>query len=328
MRRREFISLLGGAAAAWPVAARAQQRTMPVIGFLGSESPSRTARLLSTFRQGLDEAGYTDGQNVAIEYLWAEGQNERLPVLAAEFVRRQVNVIAVPASTPGALAAKAATSTIPIVIFTAGDPVALGLVASLNRPGGNVTGATSLGGELAPKRLSLMHELLPKASAMALLVNPSNPTLAKSTASDVQAAASTLGLELRVIHASTERDFDTVFASLRQMQAGALVIAVDSFFTGHREQLGAMTLRNGIAGIYQSREFAAAGGLMSYGGNLADAYRLVGVYTGRILKGEKPAVMPVQQATRVELIINMMTAKSLGIAVPTGLLVRADEAIE
>jgi putative ABC transport system substrate-binding protein len=251
-----------------------------------------------------------------------------LPVLAAELVRRQVNVIAVPASTPGALAAKAATSTIPIVIFTAGDPVALGLVASLNRPGGNVTGATSLGGELAPKRLSLMHELIPSASVMGLLVNPSNPTLAKSTASDVQAAASTLGLELRVLHASTERDFDTVFAALPQMQARALVIAVDSFFTGRREQLGTMTLRNGIAGIYQSREFAAAGGVMSYGGNLADAYRLVGVYAGRILKGEKPADMPVQQVTRVDLIINMKTAQSLGIEVPTGLLVRADEVIE
>jgi putative ABC transport system substrate-binding protein len=327
MRRRKFIMLLGGLAA-WPLPLSAQQPVIPAIGFLGSESPALSASLLRIFHQGLGETGYVEGQNVAIEYRWAEGQNDRLPALAADLVRRQVSVIAAPGTTPAALAAKAATATIPIVIFTAGDPVALGLVASLNRPGGNVTGTTSLAGELAPKRLSLLHELLPTATVMALLVNPSNPTLAESTTREVQATARTLGLQLHILRASAERDFDTVFATMLQLKATALVIAVDSFFTGRREQLAALALRHGIPAIYQSRDFAAAGGVMSYGGSLTDGYRLVGLYTGRILKGEKPADLPVQQTTRIELIINMKAAKSLGLDVPATLLVRADEVIE
>jgi putative tryptophan/tyrosine transport system substrate-binding protein len=280
------------------------------------------------FRQGLSETGYVEGQNVAIEYRWAEGQNDRLPALAADLVRRQVKVIATPGTTPAALAAKAATTTIPIVFFTAGDPVALKLVASLNRPGGNLTGATSLGGELAPKRLELLHQLMPTATVMAALVNPSNAALAESTARKLQEAARSLGLRLHTLRASTESDFDSVFAELVRLRASALVIAIDSFFTARREQLGALALRHGIAAIYQDRDFAVAGGVISYGGSLTEGYRLVGLYTGRILKGEKPADLPVQQVTRVELIINMKTAKVLGLTIPTALLVRADAVIE
>jgi putative tryptophan/tyrosine transport system substrate-binding protein len=239
-----------------------------------------------------------------------------------------VSVIAAPGTTPAALAAKAATATIPIVIFTAGDPVALGLVASLKRPGGNVTGATSLGVELTRKRLHLLHELLPTATVMALLVNPSSPALAESAAREVQAAARPLGLQLQILRASTKREFDTVFATMLQLRASALVIAIDSFFTARREQLGAMALRHGIPAIYQSREFAAAGGVMSYGGILTEGYHLVGLYTGRILKGEKPADLPVQQATKVELIVNLKTAKALGLTIPPAILARADEVIE
>jgi putative ABC transport system substrate-binding protein len=327
MTRREFIILLG-AAAAWPVAARAQQALMPTIGFLGSESPAMFASHLRMFRQGLSETGYVEGQNVAIEYRWAEGQNDRLPALAVDLVRRQVSVIATPGTTPAALAAKAATTTIPIVFFTAGDPVALKLVASLNRPGGNATGATSLGGELAPKRLELLHQLMPTATVMAVLVNPSNPALAESTASKVQEAARALGLRLHTLRAATERDFDSVFTELVRLRAGALVIAIDSFFTARREQLGALALRHGIAAIYQDRDFAVAGGVMTYGVSLTEGYRLVGLYTGRILKGERPADLPIQQLTRIELIINMKTAKALGLRVPPTLLVLANEVIE
>jgi putative ABC transport system substrate-binding protein len=328
MQRREFIKLIGGAAAAWPLNARAQQSPMPVIGFLGSESPALFASPLRIFRQGLSEVGYVEGQNVAIEYRWAEGQNDRLPALAADLVHRQVSVIVAPATTPGALAAKAATATIPIVIFTAGDPVALGLVASLNKPGGNITGTTSLAGELAPKRLELMHELMPTASGIALLINPTNPALAASTMRVVQVAAGNLGLQLHILHASTESEFDTAFAMMIQLQASALVIAVDSFFTGRREQLAALALRHRVPAIYQYRDFAEAGGVMSYGGSLTDAFRLVGLYTGRILKGEKPADLPVQQSTKAELVINMKAARTLGLTVPPTLLARADEVIE
>jgi ABC-type uncharacterized transport system substrate-binding protein len=327
MRRREFIAFLGGAAA-WPIAARAQQPAMLVVGFLGSDSPALFAGPLRFFRQGLSETGFVDGQNVTIEYRWAEGQNDRLPALAADLVRRQVNVIVAPASTPGALAAKAATTTIPIVFFTAGDPVALGLVASLNRPGGNITGLATLGRELVSKRLELMHQLLPTATVMALLVNPTNHALAESTAREARAAARTLGLQLHVLHASTERGFDTAFATLVQLRAGALIIAIDSFFTGRREQLAALALHHGVPAIYQYRDFAAAGGVMSYGGSLTNSYSLVGRYTGLILKGQKPADLPVQQVTKVELVINLNTAKALGINVPNTLIGRADEVIE
>jgi putative tryptophan/tyrosine transport system substrate-binding protein len=327
MMRREFITLLGGAAAAWPFAARAQKPT-PVVGFLGSESAAKSADLLRFFHGGLGELGFVEGQNLAIEYRWADGHNDRLPALAADLVRREVSVIAAPATTPGALAAKAATETIPIVILTAGDPVALGLVASLNRPGGNITGATSLAGELAPKRLELMHELLPKATVLALLVNPTNPVLMEATTRETQAAADTLGVELHVLQARTEREFDGIFVRLSEVRAGGLVIAVDSFFTARREQLGQLALRNRVPAIYQSRAFAEAGGVMSYGGSLADGFRLVGLYTGRILKGDKPADLPVQQTTKAELIINLKTAKALGISVPLPLSGRADEVIE
>jgi putative ABC transport system substrate-binding protein len=327
MTRREFITLLGGAAV-WPVAARAQHTVLPVIGFLGSESPALFASHLRMFRQGLSETGYVEGQNVTIDYRWAAGHNDRLPALAADLVRCQVSVIAVPGSTPGVLAAKAATTTIPIVFFTAGDPVALGLIANLARPGGNLTGATSIGGELAPKRLELLHELMLTATVMALLVNPSNPALAESATRALQDAVPQRGLRLHTLHASTERDFEAVFAALVDLRARALVIAIDSFFTGRREKLGALALRHGIAAIYQDRDFAAAGGVMSYGGSLTEGYRLVGLYTGRILKGEQPAELPVQQVRKIELIINLKTAKALDLSVPPELLVLADEVIK
>ncbi len=327
MRRRNFFGVLGGAAA-WPTVARPQSPAMPVIGFLSSESLALFREPLRIFRQALSETGFVEDKNVTIEFRWAEGQNDRLAALVADLVRRRVSVIAAPGSTPAALAAKAATATIPIVIFTGGDPVALGLVASLNQPGGNVTGATSLGGELAPKRLELLQRLMPNATVMALLVNPANPVLAGSTVTAAQAAARTLGLQLHIVHASTERDFDPVFATLVQLRASALVIAIDSFFTARREQLAALAVRHRIPAIYQYRDFAAAGGVMSYGGSIVEGYRLAGIYTGRILKGEKPADLPIQQATKVELVVNVKTAKALGLAFPPTLLVLADEVIE
>jgi putative tryptophan/tyrosine transport system substrate-binding protein len=328
MRRRKFITLLGGAAAAWPLGASAQQPTMPVIGFLGSASADLYANALRAFRQGLNETGYGEGRNVAIEYRWADSQNDRLPALVADLVRRQVNVIASPGSTPAALAAKAATATIPVVFQIGTDPVAAGLVDSLARPGGNVTGVTTLNTELAPKRLELLRELIPTANIIALLVNPTSPFIAKNISSDLQSAARTFGMQLHILNASTERDFDTVFANLVQLRASALVIAPDAMFISRSEQLGALTLRHGVPAITQFCEFAAAGGLMSYGANFTDAARQVGVYTGRILKGEKPADLPVQQSTKVELTINMKTAKALGLTVPPALLARADELIE
>jgi len=328
VRRREFITLLGGAAAAWPLAARAQQPAMPVIGFLGSASPDRWAGRMRAFHQGLSEIGYAEGRNVAIEYRWAEGQNERLGPLAAELVGRQVTVIVTPGSTPAALAAKAATTTIPIVFEVASDPVELGLVTSLARPGGNITGVTSLNAEVGPKRLELLHELVPTATVVGLLVNPTNPNLAELTTKNLHAAARSLGLKMHILHASADRDFDTVFATLNQLRAGALVIGTDPFFSGRLEQLATLTTHHAVPTVYQFREFTANGGLMSYGGSLTDTFRAVGVYTGRILKGDKPADLPVQRTTKVELFLNLRTAKGLGIDVPPTLLARADEVIE
>jgi putative ABC transport system substrate-binding protein len=327
MKRREFITLLGGAAASWPLAARAQQPALPVIGFLATRAPGDDPHLLTAFRLGLKEAGYIQGQNVAIEYRFAENQYDRLPALAADLVRRQVTVIA--ANGPAARAAKAATATIPIAFAAGFDPVEAGLVASLNRPGGNITGVSFLDVELGPKRLELLHELVPTVTVIAVLVNPTDPARAETTSKELQAAAHSLGLQqLHVLRASTERDFDTVFASLVQLRAGGLVIGGEPFFNSRSEQLGELTMRYAVPTVYQLRTFAAAGGLASYGANLAESYRLVGVYTGRILKGEKPADLPVQQATKVELIINLKTAQALGLTVPHSLLGRADEVIE
>jgi putative tryptophan/tyrosine transport system substrate-binding protein len=327
MNRRQLLALLGAAISGLPLAASAQQSSMPTIGLLHGESPVLFGRFLELFREGLAEAGFTEGRNVTIEYRWAEGRNERLPALAADLVRRKVNVISAPGSTPAALAAKNATSTIPIVIFTAGDPVALGLVAGLNRPGENVTGATSLGRELAPKRLELLRELVPAATAMTLLVNPTNPAIAQSTEKAVQAAARALGLELQVLRAGDEADFEPAFAAMKHARAGGLVIAIDSFFTARREKLAELALRHRIPAIYQYTDFAAAGGVMSYGGTF-EGYRIAGLYTGRVLKGEKPAELPVQQTTKVELIISVKNAKALGVQVPGSLLARADAILE
>jgi putative ABC transport system substrate-binding protein len=328
MRRRDFITLLGGAAAAWPLAARAQQAAMPVIGVLSAEWPDPFTDRLRAFHEGLRETGYVEGRNVAIEYRWAEGQNDRLPALAADLVRRQVAVIVTPGSTPAALVAKAATTTIPIVFYVGADPVEVGLIGSLSRPGGNVTGVTTLNVEVGANRLELLHELVPTATIIAALVNPTNPAVAETLTRDLQTAAHTLGVQLHVLHASSERNFDTVFASLAQLRAGGLVIGVDALFNSQSEQLAALTIRHAVPAIYQFREFVSAGGLMSYGGTVVDTYRPLGVYTGRILKGEKPAELAVQQATRLELIINMKTAKALGLTVPLPLLGRADAVIE
>jgi len=327
MRRREFITLVGGVTVAWPIAARAQQLPMPVIGFVNAASPQSWAQPLSAFLKGLSEASYVEGHNVAIEYRWAEGRIDRLPGLVADLVHRQVAVI-VASTTPAALAARAATTTIPIVFETAADPVQLGLVASLARPGGNVTGVGQQTVELVPKELELLHELIPTARVVALLVNPADPALAETESREVLSAAHALGLELNVLNASTERDFDEVFANVIQLRAGGLVIATDALFTGHSKQLAALAARYAVPAVYKGREFAAAGGLMSYGSDINDVYRLVGNYTGRILKGAKPAELPVQQATKVELIINLKTAKALGITVPLPLSGRADEVIE
>jgi ABC-type uncharacterized transport system substrate-binding protein len=327
IRRRDFITLLGGAAA-WPLAARAQQPAMPVIGFLTTAPPRLYEHRLRPFREGLKEAGYVEGRNVEIDYRWAQAQNDRLPALAAQLVERQVAVIVAAGGTPTALAAKAATTTIPIVFGVAVDPVEVGLVASLSRPGGNVTGVTNLNVEVGPKRLELLHELLPSVAVIAVLVNPATPASAEPFVRGMEVAARTLGLQLHVLHASTERDFDTVFATLVQLRAGALVISPEIFYNTRIEQLAALTVRHAVPTIYQYRQFVAAGGLLSYGSDEREYYRLVGIYVGRILKGEKPGDLPVQQATKVELIINLKTARALGLDVPPTLLARADEVIE
>jgi putative ABC transport system substrate-binding protein len=325
MKRRDFITFLGGAVAT-PLAARAQQPVMPVVGYLGSGSAWENAPEVAAFLKGLSDTGYVDGRNVAIEYRWAEGHYERLQTLAADLARRRVGVIAA-MGTPAAPPAKAATTTIPIVFRIGVDPVELGLVASLNRPGGNLTGVVSLNVEIEPKRLELLHEVVPKASLIAFLVNPTSPN-AETYSRDMQAAVATLGLQLHILHASTERDFDQVFATLVQLRADALVIASDPFFFSRNEQLAALTVRHAVPAISGGREFAAPGGLMSYGGSQRDIYRLAGVYAGRILKGEKPAELPVQRITKVDLIINLKTAKALRLTIPPQLLARADEVIE
>jgi putative ABC transport system substrate-binding protein len=327
MRRREFITLLGGTAVAWPLVARAQQPATPVIGFVNVASPQGYAQPLSAFLKGLGETGYVDGHNVTIEYRWAEGRIDRLPAIIADLVHSQVAVIAA-TSTPAALAAKEATTTIPIVFETGGDPIQLGLVASLSRPGGNVTGVTQMSQEVAPKELELLHELLPAVRVLALLVNPADPALSETQSSAFLSAAHPLGLELHILNASTESDFDAVFANVSLLRAGGLMIATDALFTSHSDLLGALAARHTVPAIYKGREFAAAGGLMSYGSDVADSYRLAGTYAGRILKGDKPGDLPVQQATKIELIINMKTAKALGITFPLTLLGRADEVIE
>jgi putative ABC transport system substrate-binding protein len=325
LRRRDFITLMGGAAA-WPLAVRAQQAATPVIGFLNGASPEGYAPYVAAFHQGLKEAGYVEGQNVAIEYRWAQGQYDRLPALAADLVRRQVAVIAV-GTNPAAPAAKAATATVPIVFTTGLDPVKEGLVASLNRPGGNLTGVTNLAVEVAPKALELLHKLVPAATVIALLVNPTNPS-AQALSRDLQTAARTLGLQLHILHASTERDFDTVFATFLQLRAGGLVIGTDGFFNTQSERLATLTVRHAVPAIFPYREFTAAGGLMSYGVSIRDLYRLVGVYTGRILRGEKPGDLPVQQSTKFEFVINLQTARALGIEVPNSIQLLTDELIE
>jgi putative ABC transport system substrate-binding protein len=323
--RREFITLLGGAVA-WPVAARAQQPAMPVIGLLSGTD--REVRQLDAIWQGLNEAGYVEGRNVAVEYRWAEGRNDRLPDLAAELVRLPVNVIVCAGSTPAAFAAKAASTTVPIVFYGGIDPVSTGLVASLSRPGGNLTGVTTLNVEIGAKRLEVLHELVPTATIIAALFNPTNPVIAETETRDLQAAAHTLGLTLHVLHASSEQEIDTAFRTLVQLRAGALVIGSDALFNSLSEQLAVLTLRHAVPAIYQFREFVLSGGLASFGTTVVDTYRPLGVYAGRILKGEKPADLPVQQATKLQLIINMKTANALGITVPLPLVGRADEVIE
>jgi putative ABC transport system substrate-binding protein len=323
VRRREFIAGFAGAAA-WPRAARAQR--MPVIGYLGSESLEWQRDLIAAFHRGLAETGYVEGRNVAIEYRWAESRNDRLPALAAELVRRQVAVIMTD-STPAALAAKAATQTIPIVFGVGSNPVEIGLVASLNRPGGNLTGVSQLNVDIAAKRLEMLHELVPAATQVAVLINPTNPS-GEGLLKEAQVAARVLGVRLSVLNVSSESEIDGAFTTLVGQRADALLVTGDNLFITHRDRIIALAARHAVPAIYQWREFAAAGGLMSYGSSNTDGYRQQGVYTGRILKGEKPADLPVQQATRFEMVLNLKTAKALGLTVPTSTLLRADEVIE
>jgi putative tryptophan/tyrosine transport system substrate-binding protein len=324
--RRKFLATLGGAAT-WPLATGAQQAAVPVVGMLSAEWPNLFSDRLRAFHDGLRETGYAERRNLAIEYRWAEGRNDRLPALAAELVRRQVTII-VSTSTPAVLAARTATTAIPIVFFVAADPVQLGLVTSLSRPGGNLTGVVTLNVEVAAKRLELLHELVPTATIVALLVNPTSTAIAETTTTELEVAARTLGLELHVLYASSEGEIDAAFATLVRLRAGALVIGADALFNSRSEQLAALTIRHRVPAIYQFREFVSAGGLMAYGSTVLDTYRPLGVYTGRILKGEKPADLPVQQATKVELVINTKTAKALGLTVPLPMIGRVDEVIE
>jgi len=326
VRRRDLVTLIGGVAATWPFAARGEQ-PLPVVGFVNAASAKSYTRQLAAFLTGLSETGYIVGQNVAIEYRWADGQNDQMPAIVADLIRQKVSVIAA-TSTPAAIAAKRADTAIPIIFETGSDPIRLGLIPSLNRPGGNVTGVTNLNFEIAPKRLQLLHELVPSASVIALLTNPANPALAETATKEVQAAARALGLELHVLNASTDNDIDSGFAKLIELRAGGLVIAPDTFFNSRIERLAALALHHSVPTIYEWREFAVAGGLVSYGSAIADSYRLAGNYVGRVLKGDKPADLPVQQVTRFEMFINLKTAKALGVSVPNTLIGRADELIE
>jgi putative ABC transport system substrate-binding protein len=332
MRRRDFIARIAGSVAAWPLMARAQQPPMPVIGVLSSYSSSDAFAqgFLAAFHQGLKQAGYVEGQNVAVEYRWAGNEYERLTALAAELVHHRVNVISTGSSSLGVLAAKTTTTTIPIVFLMGGDPVKLGLVASLNRPGGNLTGITTLNTEITPKRVEVLRELVPTTTIMAVLVNPTNnPANVEVESRQAQAAANTLGLQtIHLLQASTERELDGIFSTLIQQRAGGLVITADTLFSGKSAELAALASRYSVPTISPYREFVTAGGLMSYGGSVNELYRLVGVYTGRVLDGEKPADLPVQQVTKLELAINLRTAKALGLTVPPTLLARADEVIE
>jgi putative tryptophan/tyrosine transport system substrate-binding protein len=328
MRRRDFIKAIAGSTVAWPIATKAQQPTMPIVGYLGGETPERFATRLSAFRQGLSATGFDEGRNVTIEYRWAEGQIDRFPTLAADLVRSKVSVIATPGSGVAALAAKAATATIPIVFETGLDPVEVGLVKSLNRPEGNVTGITSLNVAVAPKGLELLHELVPKAKSFAVLVNPANPVNTGTNLKSLETPARARGLQLHVLNASTEHDFEAAFATLLQLQADALIVAPDIIFNSRAQPLAALTAKHAVPAVHTVREFAMTGGLMSYGGDIRETHRQAGIYTGRILKGEKPADLPVQQVTKVELVINLKTAKALGLTVPNTLIGRADDVIE
>ena len=325
MRRRDVLSLLGGAAVSWPRRARAQQGAMPVVGFLNSETPQPYARFVDAFQQGLKELAYVDGQNVVIQYHWAGERYDLLPALASDLVRRNVAVIVT--NPPSVLPAKAATPVIPILFVTSLDPVEAGIVNSLNRPGGNLTGITSLNVEVAPKRLEILHELLPAARVIGALVNPAGPN-AEAQSQNLAAAAHSLGVQLQIVHSTTEAELDTAVAELGKLGVSGLVISADPLFVSRSEQRATITLRNSVAAIWQGRECVAAGGLMSYGTDIAYIYRQLGLFTGRILRGEKPADLPVQQVTKVELVINLNTAKALGLIVPLPLLGRADEVIE
>jgi putative tryptophan/tyrosine transport system substrate-binding protein len=327
MRRRDFITVIGGAVTTWPISARAQQAPMPVVGFLHGGSPGERAHVIAAFRQGLGAAGYVEGQTVTIEYRWAEDQFDRLPALAAELVRRRVNVIAIPAGSIATVAAKAATTTIPIVFGSENDPIKAGLVTSFNRPSGNATGVYFLSGGLAEKRLGLIRELLPRADLFGLLLNPNNP-LTEAITTEVRRAASAIGQQIEVLHASNGREIEAVFAALTQKRASAFVLSPDPLFFTRRVQLVTLATRHGIPAIYTSSEFAQAGGLMSYGTDLADVWRQVGDYAGRVLKGTKPADLPVMQSTKLELVINLQTARAFDLEIPPTLLARADEVIE
>ena len=327
IRRRDFITLLGGAAVAWPLAARAQQPAIPVVGFLHQGLPDANTKFVAGFRKGLSETGYVEGRNVTIEYRWAQGEIDRLPELAAELIRRGVTVIATPGSALAALAAKSATATIPVVFMTGQDPVQIGLVTSLNRPGGNVTGVGGMNVELGAKQLGLLNELRPGAVPVAVFINPGSPQNER-VMTELQSAATAIGRQLEIVTVRTNRDINTAFTDAVQKRAGALLITGDQLFTGRIVQLATLAARHSMPAIYTIREFAEAGGLMSYGSNFADLYRQTGNYTGRVLKGEKPADLPIMQATKFEFLINLQTAEALGLEIPPTLLARADEVIE